>query len=240
MKKSYLRLQLFCCFLFLSTIAQGQNTIPDTAFVSRSIAFARSVHAVNSKMQSPLYNGSQHAAYNPIEEEHPYFMSYDWLNGSIEASGERFDSVSLMYDLTTDKVITEHFSGAYLELIATKVSGFTINGHLFRRFQTSDDTRRSISEGFYEILYDGKTKILKRHTKTFNQTVKSNEIINSFDEKTRYFVVKNRAFYPIRSRSGLIKILSDQKPELRRVGRGAPSKDDSFSQIATRYDTLTN
>jgi hypothetical protein len=239
MKKSYHTLQLFSCFLFLSTMTLAQTGVRDTAFINQATAFAEKVYTQKTRQQSPLYNGSQHAVYNPVEEEHPYFMSYDWLDGSIEYSGEPFDSVSLMYDLATDKVITEHFSGAYVELIPTKVSAFTINGHRFRRFKNSNDTRRSITEGFYEVLYDGKTKILKRHTKTFVQNIKSTEIINSFDEKTRYFVVKDNAFYPIRSRSGLTRILSDKKQELRRIGRSARSNDEVFVQLAVHYDTLT-
>jgi hypothetical protein len=230
MKKKYYTLQQFSCFLFLSTMALAQTGVSDTAFVEQSITFAQKVHAQKTKMQSPLYNGSQHAVYNPIEEEHPYFLSYDWLDGSVEYSGEYFD---------TDKVITEHFSGAYVELITTKVSAFTINGHRFRRFEDTDDTRRSITEGFYEVLYDGQTKILKRHTKLFLQIIKSSEIVNSFTEKTRYFVVKGGAFYPIRSRSGLIRILSDKKQELRRIGRNTQDNDKMFVQLATHYDTIT-
>jgi hypothetical protein len=225
--------------VFLTTIVSAQTGVRDTAFIAKSITFAQQLHTQQTKLQSPLYNGSQHAVYNPIEEEHPYFKSYDWLDGSVTYSGERFDSVSLMYNINTDALIAEHFSGAYVELIATKVSSFTINGHAFRRYKNSDDTKRSISEGFYEILYDGKTKIVKRYIKNFTQTIKSSEIINEFPEKSRYFVIKDGAFYSIRSRRGLIKILSDKKQELRGVGKKASSTDEAFIKIATHYDTVT-
>ena len=219
MKKSYLSFQLFVCFLFLTMMVEAQTAARDTAFVDQSIAVAREAHAVRTKKQSPLYNGSQYGIYDPSGEEHPYFLNDDWMDGSIVYSGERFDNISLMYDLSIDKVIAEHYAGAALEMIPEKVAAFSIRDHLFRRITKADDARRSITEGFYEVLYDGKTKIFKRHVKHYVEMVKSTELVKEFEEKSYYYVVKNGAFYSVGTRNGLIKVLGDKKKELKRFGR---------------------
>lgn len=243
MKKNYYSLQLLACFLFLSTLALAQNTPRDTAFVEQSIAFASEAHALKTKKQSPLYNGSQYTVYDSEKEEHPYFLKDDWIEGTIIYSGERFDNISLMYDISLDKVIAEHFAGAAVELITAKVTTFTLDGHIFRMFNKSDDTRRSINEGFYEVLYDGKIKILKRHVKIYSQLLRGMELITEYDEKRHYYVVKNNAFYPIGSRASLTKILGDKKRELRRFSRENRltfAKDEKiFIKLAAYYDTLT-
>lgn len=241
MKKSYPIIQPFCYFLFLSTMVYAQ-TVPDTAFVARSIEVARNVHIEKTKKQSPLYNGTQYSIYNPTEEEHPYFLSDDWIDGTIVYSGEQFDNISLMYDISLDKVIAEHFAGAALEMITAKVTTFTLNGHVFRRFKKSDDQRQSIKDGFYEVLYDGQTKILKRHVKVFTQMIRDRAVVNDYEEKRYFYVVKNNAFYQVSSRGSLIKILSDRKRELRRYSREnrlpGGKNDDTLIKLAAYYDTL--
>jgi hypothetical protein len=243
MKKNNSTIQLFACFLFLSTMVCAQTGTRDTAFVDQSVNFAREAHSEKTKKQSPLYNGSQYAVYNPIEEEHPYFLTDDWMDGSIVYSGEQFDNISMMYDISSDKVIAEHFAGAAVELITAKVTTFSIGGHNFKMFKKTDDTRQSITEGFYEILYDGKVKILKRHVKDYVEMLKWTELYVDYEEKTHYYVVKNSAFYAIGSKSGLINILSDKKRELRRFSRENKfsfSKDEKiFVKLAAHYDTLT-
>lgn len=242
MKKSHQVFQLLFCFLFLSAMANAQQGLRDTAFVNESISFAREAHATKTKKQSPLYNGSQYAVYNPVEEEHPYFLNDDWIDGSIVYSGEHFDNIPLMYDLSSDKIVAEHFAGAAVELVTAKVSAFSIAGHNFKKYKKSDDTRQTITEGFYEVLYEGKVIILKRHIKIYTEILKMTEIYREFDEKTHYYVVKNNAFYPIGSRGALIKILSDKKRELRRFSRendlGFRKDDTVFKKLAAYYDTL--
>jgi hypothetical protein len=242
MKKSYSTFQLFSCFLFLSTMVEAQNAAHDTAFVAQSISLAREAHATKTKKQSPLYNGSQYAVYNPVQEEHPYFLSDDWIDGSIVYSGEQFDNIALMYDLSSDKVIAEHFAGTAVELITAKVSEFSISGHSFKKYKKTDDARQSIKEGFYEVLYDGKIKILKRHVKVYSEIIQMSEILREFEEKTHYYVVKNNAFYSIGSRGALMNILGEKKRELRRFSRennfGFRKDDAVFVKLAAYYDTL--
>lgn len=242
MKKRHLIFQLLLCFMFLSTIANAQQAYRDTAFVNESISFARKAHTTKTQKQSPLYNGGQYAVYNPVEEEHPYFLSDDWIDGSIVYSGEQFDGIPLMYDLSSDKLIAEHFTGAAIELITAKVSAFSIGDHNFRKYQKNDDVKQSIPEGFYEVLYDGKVKILKRRVKTYTEIINMNEIMREFEEKTHYYVVKNNAFYSIGSRGALMNILSEKKRELRKFSRdnrlGVRKDDTVFIKLAAYYDTL--
>ncbi len=241
MKKSQYTIQLLVCFLFLTTMACAQTGERDTVFIKQAITSAREVHLTKTNKQSPLYNGSQYAVYDQVEEEHPYFLTNDWIDGSIVYSGERFENIPLMYDLSIGRVIAEHFAGAAVELIPEKVSSFNLNGHLFRKFAKEDDSRRSINEGFYEVLHDGKIKILKRWVKTRTEIIRASELVIEFEERTHYYVVKDKAFYSFRSTSALLKLLSDKKTELRRFRREkklASKSDNSLIQLAAHYDTL--
>src|SRR5690348_16627231 len=110
MKKLYHQLQLLCLLLFLTSLTYAQSAKPDTAFVKASFSKAKAVYASSAiRSQSHLYNGSQYIDYTPIGEEHPYFLTNDWTNGTVIYDGEKYENVPLLYDISADKLVVEHF-----------------------------------------------------------------------------------------------------------------------------------
>lgn len=242
MKKLYSKLQLLCWLLCLTTLTHAQTAGTDTAFVRASAIKAKNAYTSVTRSQSHLYNGSQYIDYNPLEDEHPYHLSDDWMTGTVEYEGQKYENVSLLYDIAADKVIVEHFAGAFIELITTKITSFQLQGHTFRRFTKADDSRGQITEGFYEILYDGKTKAVARYEKTLLETIESLQLKREFTEKSKYYLIKNNAFYAANSKRAALQVLSDKKKEVRRFIREHRThftdKASSVVGIAQFYDKL--
>lgn len=201
-------------FFLLQNAALGQQAGVDTLFLSTARQYQQSVYDRSIGGQSRLFNGTEHRDYLSRDEEHPYFGIDDWQWGYIYYDDERYDSVSLFYDLSRDQVITEHMlSGAKIELISTKISAFTMNGHYFERLYR--DSSGVISEGFYERLYNGDTKVYVRRSKLLTSRASGNELLYSFEERNRVFLLKDHVYYPVRSKKSVLKVLSDRKPGLR-------------------------
>jgi hypothetical protein len=242
MKKLYSLFQLLCCLMFLTQLTHAQTVRTDTAFIKESAAKARSAYTSAVRSQSHLYNGSQYIDYNQQENEHPFHLSDDWMTGWIEYDGEHYENVSILYDIAADKVIIEHFAGAFIELITTKVTAFGIKGHLFRKISKGDDSRGLIAEGFYEILYDKKTKAVARYEKQFEETIVSLELKRDFSEKSRYYIIRNNTFYPANSKRAILQIFSDKKKEIRRFirdnGIDFKTRAVAIVRIAEFYDKL--
>lgn len=229
--------------LFFLSSAHAQTAKNDTAFVSKSVLYAKKVYTSATGPQSHLYNGSAYVDYVQLEEEHPYYLTNDWSTGSIVYENQRYEDVSLMYNIHSDKVICENHSGALVDLVATKVSFFEYSGHTFQRFTREDDSRKAIDEGFYDVLYNGNTKLVVRRVKMFAQTVRSSEIVNEFSLKEHFYLVKNNTFYPIRSKHSVLEILGDQKQNLNQFIhknklKFKKTREESFKKLVAFYDTL--
>lgn len=196
--------------------AFGQQVSADTLFLSSARQYQRSLYDGSIRGQSRLFNGTEHRDYLAQDDENPYFGIDDWQWGYIYYDDERYDSVALFYDLSRDQVITEHMlTGAKIELIAKKISAFTMNGHYFERLYR--DSSGVISEGFYERLYNGDTKVYVRRTKSLTSRASGNELLYSFEQRNRIFLLKDHHYYPVKSKKSVLKVLDDKRSELRDV-----------------------
>jgi len=233
----------FAILFVLSLPGYCQETKPDTAFLSLAKKQSVMRYAAATQNQSRLYNGSDYVYYIPKNEEHPYFLSDDWSNGSIVYWEEQYENVSLLYDLTTDHVIIEHNRGNPIKLQSEKVKSFTLADHTFVRLRRDENNK--ISEGFYDRLYNGKTKVFGRYGKTYEETLDSRTITPRFDESYRYFVVKDGVFHSVKTKKSLLGVFGDQKQEIKAFFRKNHirlkyNRSKSIVRVAEFYDTLNN
>lgn len=227
----------------LCCAAQTPGIPADTTFLQSTAQYAKALYTAAVKTQSHLYNGSQYMDYEPIDEEHPYFVHNDWTNGWIIYDGERYDNTPLLYNIHNDKIVAEHYAGAFIDLVATKVTAFHLHDHTFKRFTRADDKRGAISDGFYNVLYDGKIKIVAKRIKKFTQIVHLHEFENSFDPKEYYYIVRDNTFFPVRSKKSVLEVLGDQKQSLKQFIRSnklsvRKQREQSLVRLAAHYDTL--
>lgn len=205
--------------LFIQVAVFGQSPRPDTLFLTASRQYQQSVYDASIKGQSRLYNGTEHRDYLSRNDETPYFGIDDWQYGFIYYDDERYDSVGMFYDLSTDQVIIEHMlTGAKIELVSKKISRFQMNGHYFERLYP--DSARVIGEGFYERLYNGDTKVYVRRTRTLITKPAGNVLEYKFVQRDRIYLFKDHRYYPVKSKKSVYKVLRDKKQEVRAAMKG--------------------
>jgi hypothetical protein len=215
----------------------------DTTFLAQSKTKSIALYAATILDQSRLFNGSDYIVYIPKNEEHPYYGSDDWNTGSIVYWDELYENESLLFDLSTDQVIVEHDRGNPVRLIPEKVQQFTILGHTFVRLLKDD--KNKISDGFYDQLYNGKSKVYARYSKDYREALQAPNIIPSFDERVRYYVVKDGNFHVVKTKGSVLQVLSDRKSELKNFLRknGIRYNDDrekAIVRLTEFYDTLND
>jgi hypothetical protein len=237
-----MRLFLTLPLLSLLGTALGQQVESDTSFLASAAKYQKSLYNKSIRGQSRLYNGTEYRDYLSRNDEHPYFGIDDWQYGIIYYDDEYYDSVAMFYDLSRDKVITEHLlSGGKIELIAEKISTFTLGDHAFVRLHK--DPAAIISEGFYERLYNGSTKVFVRRTKTLLSQASANTIVYSFEERNRVFIHKDGAYHPVRSKKSVLRVFPDNKPQLRAMLkekniRFKANRERAITMMAEKYDSI--
>jgi hypothetical protein len=231
---------LFFALLFNSwTILAQTNT--DTSFVQSAINASIKQYKDVIRGQTSLYNGSEYREPRQTDdEENPFFESTDWVFGDVFYDKKFFDHVPLLYDVTTDRVITENYYSAQpIALVSEKLIRFTFGNHSFLR-----ETNSTLPKpGFYELLYDGPSRSLARRQKVIRETIVSQKLEIKFDPKNRYFILKNGKYFPVKSKGSVLKLFEDEKQSLRQFIKKSKLKFGSdparsIALISSQYDQL--
>ena len=221
----------------------GQN-LPDTSFIKSAFENSVTIHNKAIEGQDAFYNGSQYAEPAQTKDgDHPFFISDDWTFGSITFDGQFFENVPLLYDITNDYVVSESPSGDMYVVAGHYLSSFTLGDHYFEKLNSKEVTNFSSKPGYYEIVYNGPSKVISRHDKTTQRSYSDKKVIIHFIEKSQYFIRKNNTFHSVKSKSSVLKIFSDKKNLLRSYIRSeglnfSRSRNESLAKIAAYYDQL--
>ena len=205
-------------------------------------AFNRHQQALGA--QARLYNGSKYRAPQHTLEEHPYFVSEDWVMGDVYYDGEFFENVPLMYDIFQGVLVTEHYpSGHAIQLVYGKLQHFSIAGRDFEKIENETVGNSLPTSGFYEILYPGPTRVVARRQKQKHEEIDANEIERTYNERNRYFVFKNGVYFPVKSKRSVRKLMTDKRQEINQFLKQhkAPfslDREKMLKMTAEYYDSL--
>ena len=201
-------------FSILTSVSFAQTARLDTAFLTSAKIYQKNLYENFIHGQSRLYNGSEHRDYLSRDEEHPYFGVDDWAYGTLVYDDEVYQNVPMFYDLSRDRVISEHIlNGAKIEMVTEKISRFTMSGHTFVRLYK--DEGKIISTGFYDMLYNGPSKVFVQRVKLLQQKVESNDIIARFEERNRIYLYKDGKYYPVKKKKSVMAVFADRKQDLK-------------------------
>jgi hypothetical protein len=242
-----LRSSLFFLGLLYLSFSHCVAQIPsDTSFIAIASANAIKIYSDFIQGQTGLYTGSEYQTPDRTNEQHPFYRQFDWLEGSVDYDGERYDKLSLLYDITSDNLITEHYyNGEEIVLVKAKIKGFTIGGDEFVNVSQSSMVPGLPAPGFYHVLYDGPSKALGQYFKLMEERIENNAIERYFTPRTRYYLLKNGEYHKVSRRSEVFRLFDDQRPALRAYVAREKIKISKFdpgsiAKVAAYYDSLNS
>ena len=226
-----------------SLSARNKNLLEVNPDISLETKFPISLYKAATIQSQNLYNGRLYYVYDSRMEEHQFFEDRKWQNGVVFYDGQRFDSIPMVYDIVKDELITKHFYGDYQLLQSEKVDYFLKNGHAFKRMEAGKDINSSMRTGFYDIRYDGKTKLLIRRSKQRQEKIVEKRVITYFPEKDFYYILKDDRYHSVRSKKSVFGLFPENKKELRKSLRDAnikfkKNREAAIGVIVVTYDTL--
>jgi len=227
--------------------ASGQSVATDTTLSKAAARYAIARHEVLSNDLEHLYNGPEYIGYDRRMEGHAFYLADSLMPGRIAYETGLF-AVPLLYDIVKDKLVVVHPSGYRMALHSDRIQHFSVNNHTFIRL---DSTGQGIPGGFYDLIYDGPTRLLVRRTKQILNTqttvssLSSNGMYGQFDAKTKYYVRRNGAYIQVKNRRALLSALADHRKELAAFARKQrlsfrPSPEAAFATLVQQYDALAN
>ncbi len=204
-------------FTFSSAgVSLAQSPLLDSS-INVSAQKANAFFNKEIKSQSRLYNGTAYLTYGSNVQGYATFQDQSLVNGSIVYDGIRYDNVPLLYDLYLDKVVTAAYgNNAMISLIKEKVSDFYLNQHHFIYLNPVNDSRGlQMPNGFFDLLYDGKFKVLLKRVKKL-QFSTNVDAPYYFTSKTNYFLERNGEYEEFSSESSFLNLFKDKKNEMKK------------------------
>ncbi|MBK8089412.1 MAG: hypothetical protein IPK31_16580 [Chitinophagaceae bacterium] len=162
----------FPCIICLHYQSVAQSSQADTFFYKKAIENTVLLYHKQMGNQRGVFNGVSYYGYTfPFEEGHPYFSSGNPEQGSIVYDSIFYPDVLLSYDEVAGVVVL-HQSNLLIQLLSNRISRFEILAHNFIHITEDELVQPAIKPGFYELLYEGKSALIKRkqkRSKTFSE-----------------------------------------------------------------------
>jgi hypothetical protein len=231
--------------LLVSTVVKsfGQNELTNASSVKETVAYPVALYKAATSQSQNLYNGRQYYVYDSRSEEHQFFLDRKWKKGSVLYDGQLFDSIPMLYDIFKDELVIKHFNGDDLLLQSEKTDSFILNGHRFERLEAGKEINDQMRTGFYDILYNGKTRTLVRRSKQRQETIREKRIIALFPQKNLFYIRKDESFHAVHSKKSVFGLFPEHKKELRKVLKDQKIKfkknrELAIARIVAAYDEL--
>jgi hypothetical protein len=171
--------------------------------LSKSLTYQKAIN-IGSEYSESIYD---------FRDGHQFFLSDEKFTGDILYNGIQYTNTDLQYDIVQDIVVTEHVSGRKIFLVSERITEFTLGGHVFRRFPANKDDK--VAPGFYDVLVESEVvKLLaKREKRIRGQTsnLYHKKEKSEVEEKTKYFLVNDGIFFPVKSYKDIVELLFDKR-----------------------------
>jgi len=240
-----MRFYISVIFLFVSIAIKsfGQNELAKASSVKETVAFPVALYKAATAQSQNLYNGRQYYMYDSRSEEHQFFLDRKWKKGSVLYDGQVFDSIPMLYDIFRDELVIKHFNGDDLLLQSEKTDYFILNGHRFERLESGKEINDQMRTGFYDILYNGKTRTLVRRSKQRQETIQEKRIIALFPQKNFFYISKNGSYHAVHSKKSVFNLFPEHKKQLRKVLKDQKinfkkDRELAIARIVAAYDEL--
>ena len=252
MRKKYQGGLFFVFFLFPAFKAVSQNQFSDSSRIQASMQYVINLFDEEAGGNRHLFNGPEHRGYMRPATSHPYYLSEDIHTGNICYDGILYKNVPLMYDIVNDNVITmqyvkdssvEYRSIFKIDLFRDRTDSFSFPGHSFIKIEADSNTGR-MKRGFYEVLYNGKAKVVVRRTKVYVEEIRR-DLERRYDSSSAYYIQKDGIYHLIKNKGAVLDVFKDKRREIaafisKNKLKYRKQKEELIAGAARYYEQLTN
>ena len=245
----FIKLLLCSQFLLFATYeASSQVTIKDqrNQLLHENVSYLAKKQSDFFNINREFVNGRLHIP-RLLYNTHPYFSGNAWKTGRITYKNRIFEisDKRLKYDLYADELIYLNItdSSSYsIELNKEFIPLFFIENH---EFQVLDDIEtkkiKKYEIGYYEVLYNGKTKLYKRWKK--EPEIDNTKMKTAYLESSFMLVKKDEQYFEINSLLKLKALLRDRRKEVAKFISNVivplnTSTEEKMISILEYYDSI--
>lgn len=225
------------------------------AALPRAAAQVRADHDVymaDAGMESLLYRGRSATQYNFLYNGTYFWHSPEFGSGDLRYNGKMYYDVMMNIDAATQNLIcSAHESIIKSQPERSCVEWFTLGGARF--INPSAFGYSGAPDGFFEVLYDGRAKLLRQVTKLLvndkDGTLRAEtgydgryrtDVYRTFVQQVRYYYVDSSGnVSPLRGRGDMLRCYKKQKRDIRKYVNRVEGNNilplDSYFKLVMQY-----
>jgi hypothetical protein len=176
-----------------------------------------------------LYRGHQAFTYSLRYNGTYWWEKPGFYEGAVDYKGRHYENVLLNIDAARQDLVVKNVKGVGEKVLAREsVSSCRFDGKQFLHLRHYYGAKAP--DGYWEVLYDGRAKLLKRVTKRLVQDLEgtrqsqtggstnyNTKVYQSFIQVVAYcHISESGEIVPIRSKNQLLNLYKSQKREIRR------------------------
>jgi len=207
---------LLLCLLSPGCVLWAQS--PDEAFFRQEAAEA-----------SILYRGHQAYAYNIHYNGSPWWSGASYGTGDVRYNGKMYHGLALNVDAARQELLVRQAAGQGGKVLSRAfVEWFSLDGRRFVNLQALSGPQAPA--GYWEVLFDGKTRFLRQVSKTLHKDFNGEKrqmigegepydlrIHDTFVRDVRYCLLTEAGqVVPVRSKSQIRNLFPEQRKDIRR------------------------
>lgn len=196
-----------------------------------------------------LVNGEEYIPYYFTSTQKPILFYGTKHRSSLILKGRRYNNIWLEYDTNLDELL--YYDS--LKLINDKVFMLSLNkvpidcfsfyfgndSLQFRYFTADKDLNFNLPEGFYEVVYDGRSKFIIKH----KSSLLVKECINEYIYSPEKYMMVNGGYTRIKSSKGFLKLFGDKSGEIKKYMRTyriyiRKTDNSEIAAVLRYYDNL--
>lgn len=195
------------------------------------------------KTDQILYNGRVWRNLHYMVKEDPFFLSADFLPGSVTIGGKTFDNVSIRYDLYTDQVQIPLTNGPVLQLNKEMVDSFSLSFmNKEWRFVNIKEDSLNLFNGYVNVLYKGKSELYVKYRKEI-ASLAVDKIYDKFYLMQNVYLVKDQLPHQITGERKFIELFGEDEKAIKDYIRAtkvvlSKKNPESFIPVISYYDNL--
>jgi hypothetical protein len=238
-------LYLLAVLLYTSP-ASAQSRQEDSIFYQSALIHTTSLYFDQVGDQSRLFNGSLYPGIDlTFQTGSPYFLTDKASKGSVVYDNIPYPNLSIFYEDYRQYLVV--MDQAYqLKLVNERVSSFTIAGHHLIYLFLDSLNNGIPSAGFYEVLYPGRSKLLKYTSKKIREIISVSEGLRRYmDETNEYYIWRFNSYIPVNTKRELLNYMYDHKKDIQKFIRKNKldyrnDTDNTLIQVAAYFDKIAN
>jgi hypothetical protein len=218
---------IFLCFGYEVSFGQTQ-----TDKKAHQLALKNTVSRYYQALgeQSGIYHGPGYIGYPyELSNGHQFFESPNFAKGTIFYEGMLYQTLDSL---------------SQISLHTERIDYFSVFGHEFKKIV--QDPSNSLTTGFYDHIYVGKTEVLVRRYKGTLEDVSPEGIFTKIlKQKNEIYLKKEGKYFSVQSSGSVLKALGNKQKEILSYFKKSTIKFKKDPEKATvmmvsYYDQLTN